>query len=203
MQAVHWRCSQLIPNHVYYWLGHRKNTVGCYLGMIVNTVCTASPSAGEWSSPPTTGPRPPPCSGFSFTAINHHMAVMFGGSQAGQLVNDVYIIDFRSMVRWEWSCNNVVYIHVQYTTLAIGAHHNGQWNNTAELSKWSGHCVDCHNMIAMCYHGTSTCSHRAVNIVIHEVEIWWCDQWVWTHLCCECDQNQHSWLEQPVWAMTT
>ena len=25
-------------------------------------------------------------------------------------------------------------------------------------------------MFAMCYHGTSTCSHRAVNIVIHEVE---------------------------------
>lgn len=172
--------------------------------MIVNTVCTASPSAGEWSSPPTTGPRPPPCSAFSFTAINHHMAMMFGGSQPEQgKVNDVYIIDFRSMVRWGWTCNNVVYIHVQYTTLAIGAHHNGQWNNTAELSKWSGHCVDCHNMIAMCYHGTSTCSHRAVNIVIHEVEIWWCDQWVWTHLCCECDQNQHSWLEQPVWAMST
>ena len=62
--------------------------------------CTASPSVGQWSSPPTTGPRPPPCSFFSFTAINNHMAVMFGGYQPGhRRRNDVYIIDFWSMVR--------------------------------------------------------------------------------------------------------
>ena len=61
--------------------------------------CTASPSAGKWSSPPTTGPRPPPCAGFTFTAINKQQAVFFGGNQPPHgRVNDVYIIEFSSMV---------------------------------------------------------------------------------------------------------
>ena len=66
--------------------------------------------AGKWSSPPTTGPRPPPCSFFSFTAINDHQAVLFGGnqprpptvfeatSQQGSRVNDCFLMDFESMV---------------------------------------------------------------------------------------------------------
>ena len=65
----------------------------------VSTVCTASPSAGKWSSPTTTGPRPPPSSGFTFTAVNHHKAVYFGGNQPGRgRVNDLYVIDFDQMV---------------------------------------------------------------------------------------------------------
>ena len=66
--------------------------------------------AGKWSSPPTTGRRPPPCSFFSFTAINDHQAVLFGGnqpqpptvfggrSQQGSRVNDCFLMDFESMV---------------------------------------------------------------------------------------------------------
>ena len=57
-------------------------------------------SVAEWSSPSTTGPRPHPCSNFSFTAISHHKAVLFGGVQPEhEAVDDVYIIDFQSMVR--------------------------------------------------------------------------------------------------------
>ena len=67
--------------------------------MTVSTISTAPLSAGKWFSPTTTGPRPPPCAYFTFTAINGHQAVMFGGSQAGRgSVNDLYIIDFSSMV---------------------------------------------------------------------------------------------------------
>ena len=74
--------------------------------------CTASPSAGKWSSPPTTGPRPPPCSGFTFTAVNQRLAVMFGGWHPERgAINDVYIIDFSTMVRWECTCNNVYTVY--------------------------------------------------------------------------------------------
>ena len=54
--------------------------------------------AGKWSSPLTTGSRPPPCSSFSFTSINNHQAVLFGGNQQGRRVNDCFLIDFESMV---------------------------------------------------------------------------------------------------------
>ena len=54
--------------------------------------------AGKWSSP-TTGPRPSPCYLFSFTAINNHQAVLFGGNQPGHhKVDDCFFINFESMV---------------------------------------------------------------------------------------------------------
>ena len=65
------------------------------------------PSVGKWSIPTTTGPRPPPCSYFSFTAINGHQAVLFGGRQSDGRINDCYLIDFASMVSLEVQlCNN-------------------------------------------------------------------------------------------------
>ena len=57
-----------------------------------------SSSTGKWSSPPTTGPRPPPCAHFSFTAVNNHQAVFFGGRQLHGRVSDCYLMDFESMV---------------------------------------------------------------------------------------------------------
>ena len=70
-----------------------------YCRLLSRNESTASLSAGKWSSPPTTGPRPPPCAGFTFTAINEQQAVFFGGDQPGRgRVNDVYIIDFSTMV---------------------------------------------------------------------------------------------------------
>ena len=56
-------------------------------------------TAGVWSSPATTGERPPPCAYFSLTSIDHKRAVFFGGSNGEQgQMNDVYIIDLQSMV---------------------------------------------------------------------------------------------------------
>ena len=56
---------------------------------------------GKWSSPQTTGKRPPPCSTFSFTMVDDHRAVLFGGFQGGKgRTKDVYILDLRSMVSW-------------------------------------------------------------------------------------------------------
>ena len=58
------------------------------------TPCTAD----VWSSPDTTGERPPPCDHFSFTSIDQRRAVMFGGHNGKGLMNDIYIIDLQSMV---------------------------------------------------------------------------------------------------------
>ena len=60
---------------------------------------TISLFPGTWSSPPMTGPRPPPCAFFSFTTVDENRAVVFGGRQPGRgCVNDVYILDFSDMV---------------------------------------------------------------------------------------------------------
>ena len=53
-------------------------------------------TAGVWSSPATTGERPPPCESFSLTSIDKRRAVFFGGYSGN--TNDVYIIDLQSMV---------------------------------------------------------------------------------------------------------
>ena len=57
--------------------------------------------AGAWFSPPVSGARPPPCSGFTLTAIDSHRAVLFGGWQpgGGGRVSDLYLIDFNTMVK--------------------------------------------------------------------------------------------------------
>ena len=55
---------------------------------------------GVWSSPVTTGSRPPPCGAFSFTAIDSHRAVLFGGyNREHGKMNGVYIINIQTMVR--------------------------------------------------------------------------------------------------------
>ena len=87
----------------------------CYLPYIYTNFIWLSNwtllSAGKWSSPPTTGPRPPPCFFFSFTAINDHQAVLFGGNQPGhRVVDECYLMDFQTMVCWERHCNNSVSI---------------------------------------------------------------------------------------------
>ncbi|XP_064393442.1 uncharacterized protein LOC135340942 isoform X2 [Halichondria panicea] len=53
---------------------------------------------GVWSSPKLRGKRPPPCSGFTFTMMDQHRAVLFGGFKPGLGgINDVYLFDFRTM----------------------------------------------------------------------------------------------------------
>ena len=56
---------------------------------------------GTWSSPKVSGTRPPPCSAFSFTMIDDHHAVLFGGVQfdgGKKWTNDTYILDLKIMV---------------------------------------------------------------------------------------------------------
>ena len=75
------------------------------------TFCVTS-TADKWSSPSTTGQRPPPCAYFSFTAINDHKAVLFGGFHVklgyGTVSNDCYLINFESMV-----CPAIYYASLQ------------------------------------------------------------------------------------------
>ena len=55
-------------------------------------------SVATWSSPETTGPRPPPCAGFSFTKIDSSRVVLFGGRQRHHRVNEVHILDMKNWV---------------------------------------------------------------------------------------------------------
>ena len=79
----------------------------------VKTVSSIS-TAGVWSCPATTGERPPPCSDFTFTAVDDRRAVMFGGrnGEKGEM-NDVYIIDLSTMVKCvcvcvsAWACSRL------------------------------------------------------------------------------------------------
>ena len=63
---------------------------------IYTGVCT-----GVWSCPVTTGDTPPPCSGFTFTAVDDRRAVLFGGYNVEEgKMNSVYIIDLLTMVNY-------------------------------------------------------------------------------------------------------
>eukprot|EP00731_Ephydatia_muelleri_P031884 Em0023g391a len=53
-----------------------------------------------WISPMTTGPRPPPCAAFSFTKVDCHRVLLFGGRQVNARVNEIHILD---MDNWSWS----------------------------------------------------------------------------------------------------
>ena len=71
---------------------------------------TSVHTAGVWSCPATTGERPPPCSDFTFTAIDDRRAVLFGGYDGEQgRLNDVYIINLHTMVM-TCICDNVIVI---------------------------------------------------------------------------------------------
>ncbi len=62
--------------------------------------CLIQPTSGVWSFTELKGEVPPPCSGFTFTKVDQHRAVLFGGRQPDNRVNGVYIFDFRNMVSW-------------------------------------------------------------------------------------------------------
>ena len=64
----------------------------------MKTVSSIS-TTGVWSSPATTGDRPPPCAGLTFTAVDDRRAVLFGGKNEEQgRMNHVFIIDLSTMV---------------------------------------------------------------------------------------------------------
>ncbi len=57
-------------------------------------------SPGVWSSPKIKGEKPSPCAGFTFTKVDQHRAVLFGGRHLDRnlRVNDVYLFNFKNMV---------------------------------------------------------------------------------------------------------
>ena len=70
----------------------------------MKTVSSIS-TAGVWSCPATTGNRPPPCLGLTFTAVDGRRAVLFGGYNREQgLMNDVFILDLSTMVNFRCVC---------------------------------------------------------------------------------------------------
>ena len=61
--------------------------------------CSVTVPAGVWAVQPTTGQKPPPLSHHTFTMIDHHRAVMFGGYTGSSKVNDTYVLDMKT---WVW-----------------------------------------------------------------------------------------------------
>lgn len=53
-----------------------------------------------WIGIETTGMKPPPCAATSFTRIDRHRIVLFGGRQQKERVNELHILDTSS---WHWS----------------------------------------------------------------------------------------------------
>ena len=94
----------------------------------LDIVCLISLSSGKWSIPTTTGPRPPPCSSFSFTVISDHIAVLFGGYQRGRrgTVSDCYVMNFETMVCTEVFCtNSSMEVYATHATVEMSAHSVG------------------------------------------------------------------------------
>ena len=63
--------------------------------------CSATVPAGVWAVQRTTGESPPPLSHHTFTKIDHHRAVVFGGYTGSSYLNDTYVLD---METWVWRC---------------------------------------------------------------------------------------------------
>ena len=87
--------------------------------------------AGAWFSPPVSGARPPPCSGFTLTAIDSHRAVLFGGWQpgGGGRVSDLYLIDFNTMVKCHYIVLRITILSsTQYSRVCTRAHTLSEFN---------------------------------------------------------------------------
>ena len=65
---------------------------------MISSISTVSPSLGSWSSPSVKGSRPPTCAGFSLTMIDEERAVMFGGKDRRDYLNDAYVLHMSTMV---------------------------------------------------------------------------------------------------------
>ena len=55
--------------------------------------------SGIWCSPEISGIKPLLCSDFSFSMVDSHHAVLFGGNLSGQPTNRVFVLDVNRMVR--------------------------------------------------------------------------------------------------------
>ena len=64
-----------------------------------HTLLYVTAPAGVWSVHPTTGEKPPPLADHTFTKIDHHRAVVFGGWTGSCKLNDTYVLDMETWVR--------------------------------------------------------------------------------------------------------
>ncbi len=91
--------NHICLNFVHYTHNHEYH-MGIYNYIVHVSVFVPNSLPGNWSVPEFRGERPPPCSNFTFTKVDQYRAVYFGGMVAGgHMVNTLYLIDFRSMVR--------------------------------------------------------------------------------------------------------
>ena len=51
-----------------------------------------------WISPETTGSRPPPCAGFTFTQVDSCRVVIFGGRRREGQMNEIHILNMENWV---------------------------------------------------------------------------------------------------------
>ena len=63
--------------------------------------CSVTVPAGVWAVQRTTGESPPPLALHTFTKIDHHRAVVFGGYNGNSRENKAYVLD---METWVWRC---------------------------------------------------------------------------------------------------
>lgn len=87
----------LSPNHKnmeHEFVADRAN-LGCVWS---NELHFFNLTKGSWECPSTTGSRPPPCQGFTFTLVDADRVILFGGFQPStrRRVNDVYILNLHT-----------------------------------------------------------------------------------------------------------
>ena len=62
----------------------------------------------SWSSQATNGEVPPPMDGHTFTKINNHSAVVFGGYSESRNSNDAYLLDMQNWVCSHNKCTHII-----------------------------------------------------------------------------------------------
>ena len=77
--------------------------MNCTTTLSTISLCFGHCSLGLWSVQTTTGDKPSPRGAYTFTKIDHHRAVVFGGYTGTSVLNDVYVLD---MEKWVWRCTH-------------------------------------------------------------------------------------------------
>ena len=60
--------------------------------------CSVTVPAEVWDIQKTSGESPPPLFNHTFTRIDHHRAVVFGGCAGSSWENDTYVLDMKTWV---------------------------------------------------------------------------------------------------------
>ena len=74
--------------------------------------------AGVWAIQRTTGESPPPLCFHTFTKIDHHRAVVFGGYTGSSRENDAYVLD---METWVCRCMCLYILICLFCTYCLAA----------------------------------------------------------------------------------